>query len=217
VFESGYGALMSNWEPIFGSLRKVTRVFAYDRPGYGSSTQEQAPTTARQLAEQLHENLVSTGHPPPYVLVGHSAGGLYVNVFARVFPEDVAGVVLIDSSHPMQFEYMRQEQPDRYTDFLEFIADGEPAYEGSILKSIHTEFASIEPFPDVPLLVLAPETVASDEYLEQSSEYQKDLANMSMSVTHRVVEGSGHWIHTDQPQIVIEEIKGLLDTIQESE
>jgi pimeloyl-ACP methyl ester carboxylesterase len=122
VLESGYGALMSTWAPIFENLSEVTRVFAYDRPGYGWSTLNPTPATARELAEQLHQNLVSTGHEPPYVLVGHSAGGLYVNVFARIYPEEVVGVVLIDSSHPYQFEYYKKELPHLYSEFASITA-----------------------------------------------------------------------------------------------
>lgn len=210
VLESGYGVLLSTWEPIFDSLSKVTSVYAYDRPGYGRSTQEQPPTTAREVAEQLHQNLVSTGYAPPYVLVGHSVGGLYVNVFARIYPAEVAGVVLIDPSHSLQFEHLREEQQGQYSEFLTTTANGERAYEGSILRNIHAEFASIEPFPDVPLVVLTAETT-------EHVEYHEDLAGMSAQASHRVVAGSGHFIHQDQPQIVIEEIKSLLNTVQEAE
>jgi pimeloyl-ACP methyl ester carboxylesterase len=108
VLESGMGPSMSTWAPIFENLSQITRVFAYDRPGYGRSTQNQVPETGRELADQLHQNLASTDHAPPYLLVGHSAGGLYLNIFARMFPEEVVGVVLIDSTHPFQFEYFKK-------------------------------------------------------------------------------------------------------------
>jgi pimeloyl-ACP methyl ester carboxylesterase len=212
VLESGYGALMSTWAPIFESLSEVTRVFAYDRPGYGHSALNQAPATARELAEQLHQNLISTGHAPPYVLVGHSGGGLYVNVFARMYPAEVAGVVLIDSSHPLQFEYYRKEQPNRYSELVTITANGKTKYEGSILKNIHTEFASIEPFPNIPIIVLTAEKIAPVEFHEKWLEFQEDLANMSTKATHRIVTGSSHWVHKDKPQVVIEEITRLINT-----
>ncbi|MDH3376783.1 MAG: alpha/beta hydrolase [Gammaproteobacteria bacterium] len=213
VLESGMGPSMTTWAPIFENLSQITRVFAYNRPGYGRSTLNKVPTTARELAEQLHQNLISTGHAPPYLLVGHSAGGLYVNVFARMYPEEVVGVVLIDSTHPSQFEYFRKERPVLHTAFITTTAIGNTAYEASILKNIHTEFASIEPFPNIPLVVLTAEKSSLFETAKMRKkwvEFQEDLANMSTHSTHKVVLGSGHFIHKDNPQLVIEEITRLI-------
>jgi pimeloyl-ACP methyl ester carboxylesterase len=206
---------MSTWVPIFESLTEVTRVFAYDRPGYGRSSLHQYPETARELAEQLRQNLVATGHTPPYVLAGHSAGGLYVNVFARLFPNDVAGVVLIDATHPSQFEYIKEEQPILYSTFITTTAMGKTRYEASILKNMHTEFASFGPFPDIPLVVLTAEksSIFENEKMRKKwLEFQEDLASMSFKATHKIVAGSGHFIHKDKPNIVIKEIKRIVST-----
>ena len=157
--------------------------------------------------------MVSTGLAPPYLLVGHSAGGLYVNIFARLYLEEVAGIVLIDSSHPLQFEYFRKDQPILYTAFIATTAIGSMQYEASILKGIHLEIASIAPFPDVPLVVLTAESSSSfetEKMRQKWLEFQEDLANMSIHATHKVVADSGHFIHQDKPQIVIEEITRLV-------
>ncbi|MDH3375590.1 MAG: alpha/beta hydrolase [Gammaproteobacteria bacterium] len=213
VLESGLGPSMTTWAPIFESLAEITRVFAYDRPGYGHSSLHQYPETARELAEQLRQNLITTGHSPPYLLAGHSAGGLYVNVFARLYPNDVAGVVLIDATHPSQFEYFREEQPILYSTFITTSAMGKTRYEATILKNMHTEFASIGRFPDVPLVVLTAEKSSIFETQKMRNkwlEFQQDLASMSTKATHKVVAGSGHFIHKDKPNIVINEIKEIV-------
>jgi pimeloyl-ACP methyl ester carboxylesterase len=214
VLESGMGPSMSTWAAIFENLSQLTRVFAYDRPGCRRSTQNQVPKTGRGLADQLHQNLVSTDHAPPYLLVGHSAGGLYLNIFARMYPEKVVGVVLIDSTHPFQFEYFKKDHPILYTAFVTTTAIGNTRYEASILKNIHAEFASIESFPNIPLIVLTAESSSifvTTKMRKKWLEFQEDLANMSINATHKVIAGSGHFIYKDKPQIVVEEITRLLN------
>ncbi len=76
VLETGMGPTLETWRGIFTELSATTRVFAYNRPGYGRSSAHPAPQSAQDLAERLHRTLEETGHPPPYVVVGHSAGGL---------------------------------------------------------------------------------------------------------------------------------------------
>ncbi len=217
VLEAGMGPSMSTWAPIFESVSQVTKVYAYNRPGYGRSTIGEVPGSARILAKQLHQNLEATGHKPPYLLTGHSAGGLYVNMFARMYPEEVAGVLLIDSSHPSQFEYFRKEQPLLHSALITTSAIGKMTYEASILKNVHAEFDQITSFPDIPLVVLTAEKSSlfeSQAMRKKWLEFQVDLAEMSTQAKHKVIEGSGHFIHSDKPQVVIKEIIGLINAFR---
>ena len=214
VLVSGMGVAMSAWAPVYMSLSEVSTVFAYDRPRYGKSSQKQLPATAGVLAEQLHQNLISTGHAPPYLLAGHSAGGLYANIFARMYPNEVAGVVLIDSTHPSQFEYFRDHEPELYSTFVSSNANGKLAYEASILMNINNEFESLGPFPNVPVAVLTAGNSSkheTSEFRKKWLEYQQDLANMSTGGINKVIAGSGHFIHVDKPQAVINEIVRLIN------
>jgi pimeloyl-ACP methyl ester carboxylesterase len=93
---------MSGW--IAPAVAEETRVCVYDRAGRGWSEPAAGPEDGVAVATALHALLEGAGEPGPYVLAGHSAGGIYVLNFARLFPEEVAGVVLIDSMHPDQYE-----------------------------------------------------------------------------------------------------------------
>jgi len=102
VLESGLGGMSSAWGWIQPETAKFSRVVSYDRAGLGWSGPDPAPKTATLAARRLRSLLVHSRVPPPYVLVGHSMGGLFIRVFADLFPDEVAGMVLLDAVHPDQ-------------------------------------------------------------------------------------------------------------------
>ncbi len=97
VFESGLGDGKEVWASVFRAVSKHTRVFAYDRAGYGQSAGSAQARDGHQMVEELRAVLKTANIPAPYVLVGHSLGGTLVKLFARMYPEEVAGVVLVDA------------------------------------------------------------------------------------------------------------------------
>ncbi len=99
------------WTPIQSQIAETTRVCSYDRAGILWSEPRAEPRDANRAADELQRLLRAAGETPPYVLVGHSLGGLLVRVYAHRFPAEVAGVVLVDGSHPRQFE--RYPEPVR--------------------------------------------------------------------------------------------------------
>ncbi|MGO9588716.1 MAG: alpha/beta fold hydrolase [Candidatus Acidiferrales bacterium] len=100
VLETGFGVLSLTWGPVQSGIAKFARVCSYDRAGYGWSDSSPFPRTSAQIAKELHALLENAGEKPPYVLVGHSFGGLIIRVFNGDYPNDVAGIVLVESSHP---------------------------------------------------------------------------------------------------------------------
>jgi pimeloyl-ACP methyl ester carboxylesterase len=103
LLEPGLGELSSNMAWIAPAVASTTRVCVYDRAGRGWSESAGASQDGVQVATDLHTLLERAGEPGPYVLAGHSAGGIYVLNFAHLFPQQVAGVVLLDSMHPEQY------------------------------------------------------------------------------------------------------------------
>ena len=102
VLESGLGGMSSAWGWVQPETAKFSSVVSYDRAGLGWSGPDSAPKTATLAARRLRALLQKSGVRPPYVLVGHSMGGLLVRVFAHLFPDEVAGMVLLDAVHPDQ-------------------------------------------------------------------------------------------------------------------
>ena len=103
VLESGLGGTSAGWTRITTELNQTTRVCAYDRAGQGWSDDVDTPQDALAIAADLHTLLARADESGPYVLVGHSAGGPYVMTFAAAYPDEIAGMVLLDSMSPYEF------------------------------------------------------------------------------------------------------------------
>jgi pimeloyl-ACP methyl ester carboxylesterase len=97
VLESGLAESSFYWARISAAVAGTTKVCVYDRAGRGWSESAPAPQDGQAVAADLHTLLSASGNPGPYVLVGHSSGGVYVRIFAAKYPDEVAGMVLLDS------------------------------------------------------------------------------------------------------------------------
>jgi pimeloyl-ACP methyl ester carboxylesterase len=100
ILETTSDGTSANWGRVQPQLSKTTRVCTYDRAGRGWSQIGPEPRDAQQIAGELHTLLLKAHVPGPYVMVGHSAGGLFVREYADLYPKEVAGMVLLDASHP---------------------------------------------------------------------------------------------------------------------
>jgi pimeloyl-ACP methyl ester carboxylesterase len=100
ILDAANMGTVSNWAWIQPEIAKTTRVCAYDRPDLGWSDLSPQPLDTRQSAEALHILLARAGEVGPYVLVGHSFGGLYTRMYAEVYPDEIAGMVFIEGTLP---------------------------------------------------------------------------------------------------------------------
>src|SRR5246127_921567 len=106
VLESGLGDLLSEWRPIQLRISSFTRVCSYDRAGYGESDAGPLPRTSSQISSELHVLLQNAGEHPPFILVGHSFGGYNVRAFNGQYPNEVAGLVLADSTQEDEYDLL---------------------------------------------------------------------------------------------------------------
>jgi len=100
VLINGAGGPLAGWGALFNELAPDTRVFAYNRPGIGRSAAPDRAQDGAAVVAALRDLLAAVGVAPPYLLVGHSLGGLHAQLFARLHPAEVAGVVFLEASHP---------------------------------------------------------------------------------------------------------------------
>jgi pimeloyl-ACP methyl ester carboxylesterase len=113
VLEAALGNASAHWVRVQQEVSEATRVCAYDRAGMGWSEGGPEPRDAARVTGELHALLEGAGVEGPYVMVGHSFGGLYARAYAARYPDETAGVVLVDSSHPDQFERL-PDGPENY-------------------------------------------------------------------------------------------------------
>ena len=113
VLEYGHQGSYTDWYRVQSQLAEFARVCIYDRAGYGWSDPSPKSRVPSVMAEELHKLLHSAGVVPPYILVGHSFGGLNALMFARKFPNDVAGIVLVDASLPEMMSVGRWQHAAR--------------------------------------------------------------------------------------------------------
>lgn len=102
IFDAGLGGFSLEWIQVQRRLTDVVQTCAYDRAGYAWSDMGPSPRTTSQIVSELEQLLKVAGLQPPYILVGHSFGGYNVQYYAKMHPDQVAGVILVDSSHPDQ-------------------------------------------------------------------------------------------------------------------
>jgi len=126
ILDSGLGDTYVSWQRVLPQIAQSARVCSYDRAGLGYSDSSPHPRTSKNIAEELHTLLHNAGVPPPYILVGHSMGGFDVRLYASLHRNEVAGMVLVDSSHPEQLKRLPAAVLDldaswvRQQEFLEF-------------------------------------------------------------------------------------------------
>jgi len=220
VFQSGLGDGMDVWAPVIHRVAPGTAVFAYDRVGYGASTV--VPTAPRRdpctIARELHDTLQAAGVPPPYVLVGHSIGGLYQYAFAKLYPDEVAAVLLVDPTHPDHWARMQREAPAsarlingmRATVFTATVRAEFDAQAGCA-----DELAARAPtHMPVRLLVRSSFGLAEPPAFEALvRRLEAEWPTLMPGTTRRQVEGAGHYIQKDSPDVVADELKALIQAL----
>ncbi|WP_225616167.1 alpha/beta hydrolase [Methylomonas albis] len=157
ILEAGLGENVLSWYPVHAKLAQTMRVCAYDRPGLGWSDPVDAAIQPEEVAENLKALLHNGGIAPPFVLIGHSRGGIYVRAFYHRFPEQTQGIVLVDSTHeqsPMhQYPYAVWD----YRKQALQIAIAEPLSRLGIVRLLGIVDADRRPSP-LPAEILAAKT-----------------------------------------------------------
>lgn len=213
VFQSGLGDDHSTWAPVLRELPVHFEAVAPDRPGYGTSPARDEVRDACRIAQELRALLHGAGLRPPYLLVGHSLGGLYQYVYARLYPEDVAGLVLLDPTHPQLQARLQQEQPvaaallqvARHTTFTPAMAQEFDA-QADCLDRVEQRAPLAAPArllasTDTPVYMGA-------GLLNLLEGLRQDWLERSGATLTRVA-GSGHRIQQDAPGAVVQAIEAL--------
>lgn len=214
VLQAGLGDGKSVWSRIAGDLSRDHRVLAFDRPGYGDSPARTNTRDPCTIAAEQHELLAHSGLRPPYILVGHSLGGLYQFVYAKRYPEQVAALVLVDATHPAHWGRMQSEAPA--------VATMLKGMRNTVFgPTMRQEFDAQETCLDSldltqPLRVPVRLLVRSEfGVLEQGAferlvhTLERDWQALSGAVQVERVNGSRHYIQKERPAAVLAAVRDL--------
>ena len=213
VFENGLGAKLGNWDKVFSEISKNTTAFAYNRPGYGASDPAATPRDGEHIAEELRALLKIQGLQPPYVLVGHSAGGLYMQWFARRHPQEVAGLVLVDSTHPQHL--LGKGSPEHWPGWVRagfgILTAPSAQEELKLLNATGESVLALPTFTGKPVMVLSALKPLAErsETADYVNEKRRDVVNLYPGAKQLWVN-SGHNVQREKPEAVVEAIRAVL-------
>ncbi len=218
--------ILLGWPRVLRQIERTTSIIMHDRAGLGWSSEPSKPRTSAEMARDLRSVLQHARIAPPYVLVGHSIGGFNVRLFASEHPQEVAGMVLVDSSHPEQWRRFSKILPPRSLRESAIIrrlrgwSDPSPTGERIDFTMSAEQIRATGPLEDKPLIVLShsPRALRSPGLPEELaakleviwSELQEDLVGLSTRSRHIVASHAGHHIQLDEPQLVVDAILKVL-------
>jgi len=252
VLVGGLRASADDWDiaekskpTVFAGVGKFTHVCAYDRPGTpvgekpSRSDAVPQPTTVKDAVADLHALLSAAREAGPYVLVGHSYGGLIVRLYASTYPKEVSGLVLVDAlSEGLQDAETREQWPIQRKLIEGDVHEGVALYPALERIDVDRSFAQIRvapPLGSIPLAVLSadrlwgpqvPPMIAAGKLAADvppdfgyvtdvaQTKAQERLAKLVPNVKHVTNTNSGHEIHKEQPQLVIDAIREVVEAVR---
>ena len=213
VFENGLDGKMNWWRKVIPEISKNTTTFAYNRPGYGSSVAVSTPRDGQHIIEELRTLLKSKEVKPPYVLVGHSFGGLLMQLFARKYPEEVSALILIDSTHPAQLtgNGAKENWPTWLRFLVRIYLSSVERQELDLINATGEEVLALPTFSGKPVIVLSAMRPLNDKgaLADDMNEKRKDIARLYPG-SQQIWVDSGHGIPLEKPEAVIAAIRQVL-------
>lgn len=226
VFEAGALSGMEGWNAIWNKLPEGVTAVRYSRRGEGGSGPCEGNLSARDYADDLNRLVTSLNLPKPFVFVAHSYGGKIARVYAAVYPDDVAGMLMLDPSNPADIEIVKALDPINGAQEIETIKaadfaagkgqwcflqdlwkkDPMPGFSQIGDKPV-TLIAGIKPVPDSPMLFLS--AIGRQKWGEAQQAWVDQFPQGRVVLSKQ----SGHFVQDDEPQRVLDELIILLNRL----
>jgi pimeloyl-ACP methyl ester carboxylesterase len=221
VLFNGAGETLESWHALYPRIEQLGTVFAWNRFGVQGSDAPQLAQSGAVVVASLRQLLGYAGLPPPYVLVAHSLGGAYADLFARLYPQEVAAVLFIEATHPQD----QAALADHEARIARTLARLQSLPASDISANLHAEITSVShlmqeveaagPFPPVPVAVVTggadpPPWLLPPQALQARREHQRELAELSPGAQQVIAARSGHFPQRTEPDLVLAALRRLI-------
>lgn len=226
VFLNGFRMPFDSWSKVYPELTKKHRILLFNRQGVGKSPKADKAQVGAVVIETLQTLLAALNLNPPYVLVAHSLGGLFANLYARLYPTHVSGLVFVEASHPLEIAEQRALQPPflvrAFNDGLKSVEKWFDPFKFSEDECIEETLNQLEnagAFPQIPMAVVSGTQklpMVPEKSLEIHLHYQSKLLELSPFARHYPCEKSSHFPQITEPQKVVSAIEVVLEETNQS-
>ena len=229
IFITGAGADLKNFSTVQSEVAKFTRTLSYDRAGIGLSEELNTERTVDHFAIELNEILEKENIEPPYLVVSHSLGGFIARWYVHTYPDKVAGMVLIDPAYEGFMDTIRNtrsaDQRRRTKDMVDLGIINKPKASRKELEMLQKDeelMRSTQLPLQIPITMLTSgrfsdeerKAGATAEDIKKWVRFHERLKLQAPQLKHIVTEKSGTFIHQEEPELVITEIKNMLDVLR---
>ncbi|WP_235852081.1 alpha/beta fold hydrolase [Niallia nealsonii] len=221
VLINGGSGPIEGWMKIITEISEFSSVFSYNRFGITGSDKPKEAQDGMTIVRTLREALTIVEFEPPFLLVGHSLGGLYANLYARLYPNEVEGVVFLESSHPKDLslnEYQGKtiKAINKVFTMFDSLSSHKQFNEVNFVKETVNQIHQIDSFPEIPVYVITggkENRMMPEEVRKKRLDNQLELLLLSRNSKHIVAEKSGHFPQLSEPDVVIDSIKNCIKQI----
>ncbi|MFE5429104.1 alpha/beta fold hydrolase [Peribacillus simplex] len=221
VLINGGSGPIEGWMKILPAISESSSVFSYNRFGVAGSDKPKESQDGINIVNTLRETLTIVGFEPPYLLVGHSLGGLYANLYSRLYPNEVAGIVFLESSTTKDIslnEYQGKavKTINKMFKVFDSMSSHKQFNEVNFVEKTVDQIQQTDTFPEIPVFVITggqENRMMPEEIRKKRLENQLELLSLSKNSKHIIAGKSGHFPQLSEPAIVIDSIKVCVEAI----
>ena len=216
ILDAGLGGTSEDWSKVQPEVANFSKVFSYSRAGLGQSEKALIPRTCKDIISDLRSLLLSANLHPPYILVAHSWSGINARWFASQYPEEIAGMVLIDAVHENKYEQfekiLSEEKANRMWAFVKDPSKNDENIDRmASIEQVHGKQILF----DFPLIILTRAT-DSDEMNKIETNLQAEFLKLSTNSRQYFSKHNDHFIQNLEPELVIDSIRQVVELIKEN-